>query len=189
MAEDRARPIPRRRVSASGFPRRRHARGRRRRWPARRSRASSTRAICSARAMRSRPVRWTYSRSPVFGARRRSLNQVSRRSLRVRRLLRRRRASGVRRARRRRRATLDAERAADARSRHQAERRLPYQYTLEGDVEDVSRQHIAGRASFVVHPAPWYIGLQRPSLFVEQKDGLSTSCRRGRLRRNSRSPA
>lgn len=51
----------------------------------------------------------------------------------------------------------------------------PYQYTFEGDVEDVSRQHIAGRASTVVHPAPWYIGLQRPSLFVSQKDGLSTA--------------
>ena len=52
---------------------------------------------------------------------------------------------------------------------------LPYQYTVEGDVEDVSRQHIAGRASFVVHPAPWYVGLKRPPLFVDQKDGLSTA--------------
>ena len=51
----------------------------------------------------------------------------------------------------------------------------PYQYTFEGDVEDVSRQHIAGRASTLVHPAPWYIGLQRPSLFVSQKDGLNTA--------------
>jgi alpha-2-macroglobulin len=51
---------------------------------------------------------------------------------------------------------------------------LPYEYTLEADVEDVSRQHIANRSSFLVHPAPWYIGLKRPSLFVDQKDGLST---------------
>lgn len=51
----------------------------------------------------------------------------------------------------------------------------PYQYTLEGDVEDVSRQRIAGRASTVVHPAPWYLGVQRPSLFVSQNDGLNTS--------------
>ena len=29
-----------------------------------------------------------------------------------------------------------------------------YRYTLEGDVEDASRQHIANRASIVVHPAP-----------------------------------
>jgi len=25
-----------------------------------------------------------------------------------------------------------------------------------------------------VHPAPWYVGLQRPSLFVDQKTGLNT---------------
>ena len=52
---------------------------------------------------------------------------------------------------------------------------LPYEYTVEGDVEDLSRQHIAGRASFVVHPAPWYIGLKRPPLFVDQRDGISTT--------------
>ena len=52
---------------------------------------------------------------------------------------------------------------------------LPYQYSVEGDVEDVSRQHIASRASLVVHPAPWYIGLTRPSLFLDQKTGLQTA--------------
>ena len=52
---------------------------------------------------------------------------------------------------------------------------LPYQYTLEGDVEDVSRQRIANRASAVVHPASWYIGLRRPPLFVDQRDNLTTA--------------
>src|SRR5204862_490111 len=52
---------------------------------------------------------------------------------------------------------------------------FPYQYSIEGDVEDVSRQHIAGSASFTVHPAPWYVGVKRPSLFVEQKEGFNTS--------------
>ena len=47
-------------------------------------------------------------------------------------------------------------------------------YVLEGDVEDVSRQHIANRASVTVHPAPWYIGVRRPSYFLEQKNGLKT---------------
>ena len=47
-------------------------------------------------------------------------------------------------------------------------------YSLEGDVEDVSRQHIANRASLLVHPAPWYIGLRRPSYFLQQKQGLKT---------------
>ncbi len=51
----------------------------------------------------------------------------------------------------------------------------PYRYTLEGEVEDVSRQHIAGRSSFVVHPAPWYIGVKRPPYFVDQRAGLSTT--------------
>lgn len=51
---------------------------------------------------------------------------------------------------------------------------IPYTYTLEGDVEDVSRQHIANRKSFVVHPAPWYIGVRRFGLFNDQKDGIKT---------------
>ena len=51
---------------------------------------------------------------------------------------------------------------------------IPYSYTLEGDVEDVSRQHIANRASITVHPAPWYVGIRQPSYFVEQKAGLKT---------------
>ena len=52
---------------------------------------------------------------------------------------------------------------------------LPYSYTLEGDVEDVSRQHIANRASVVVHPAPWYIGIKNFPLFVQQRDGVKTA--------------
>jgi uncharacterized protein YfaS (alpha-2-macroglobulin family) len=51
---------------------------------------------------------------------------------------------------------------------------MPYIYSLEGDVEDVSRQHIANRASVTVHPAPWYVGLRRPSYFLDQKTGLKT---------------
>ena len=43
---------------------------------------------------------------------------------------------------------------------------MPYIYTLEGDVEDVSRQHIANRASLMVHPAPWYIGLQQLAVLL-----------------------
>jgi uncharacterized protein YfaS (alpha-2-macroglobulin family) len=50
----------------------------------------------------------------------------------------------------------------------------PYSYMLEGDVEDVSRQHIANRASVVVHPAPWYIGVKRIPLFNQQSAGVKT---------------
>ncbi|HUL74887.1 MAG TPA: MG2 domain-containing protein [Vicinamibacterales bacterium] len=48
-----------------------------------------------------------------------------------------------------------------------------YRYTFEGDVEDVSRQHIANRASIVVPPAPWYIGLRRPDYFADVAKGTS----------------
>ncbi|HXW08325.1 MAG TPA: MG2 domain-containing protein [Vicinamibacterales bacterium] len=51
---------------------------------------------------------------------------------------------------------------------------VPYSYVLEGDVEDVSRQHIANRASVVVHPAPWYVGVKRPPYFLDQRTGLQT---------------
>jgi uncharacterized protein YfaS (alpha-2-macroglobulin family) len=52
---------------------------------------------------------------------------------------------------------------------------VPYLYTLEGNVQDVSRQNIANRASLLVHPASWYIGLRRPSYFVDRKTGLQTA--------------
>jgi alpha-2-macroglobulin len=51
---------------------------------------------------------------------------------------------------------------------------VPYSYTLEGDVEDVSRQHIANRTSLLVHPAPWYIGIKQIPVFGDQRDGLKT---------------
>ncbi len=51
---------------------------------------------------------------------------------------------------------------------------IPFSYTLEADVEDVSRQHIANRASITVHPAPWYVGIRKPAYFIDQKGGLKT---------------
>ncbi|MBC8646816.1 MAG: hypothetical protein H7X85_06605, partial [Thermoanaerobaculia bacterium] len=50
----------------------------------------------------------------------------------------------------------------------------PYDYSLEAEVTDVSRQSIAGRAAFRVHPAPWYVGLQAPPYFAESGKGLDT---------------
>jgi uncharacterized protein YfaS (alpha-2-macroglobulin family) len=52
---------------------------------------------------------------------------------------------------------------------------VPYIYTLEADVEDVSRQHVANRSSVHVHPAPWYVGIRRPPFFVEQRAGFETA--------------
>jgi uncharacterized protein YfaS (alpha-2-macroglobulin family) len=53
-------------------------------------------------------------------------------------------------------------------------RGVPWVYSLEADVVDVSRQHIANRASITVHPAPWYIGLKRVPFFSDQKAGVNT---------------
>jgi uncharacterized protein YfaS (alpha-2-macroglobulin family) len=51
----------------------------------------------------------------------------------------------------------------------------PWQYRLEGDVTDVSRQHIAGRAAFHVDPAPWYIGVKAPPYFADADKGIDTA--------------
>ncbi|HJT16383.1 MAG TPA: MG2 domain-containing protein, partial [Thermoanaerobaculia bacterium] len=51
----------------------------------------------------------------------------------------------------------------------------PWSYQLEGDVTDVSRQHIANRASFRVDPAPWYIGIKVPPYFAEAAKGIDTA--------------
>ena len=51
---------------------------------------------------------------------------------------------------------------------------MPQRYQLEGDVEDVSRQHIANRASVLVHPAAFYVGIKALPYFTPQKTGLKT---------------
>jgi len=50
----------------------------------------------------------------------------------------------------------------------------PFNYMLEGEVTDVSRQRIANRAVFRVDPAPWYIGLKTPPFFADTAKGLDT---------------
>jgi alpha-2-macroglobulin len=51
----------------------------------------------------------------------------------------------------------------------------PYTYVFEAEVEDVSRQRIAGRAQRLVHPAPWYVGVKKIPYFVDQKVGVQTA--------------
>jgi alpha-2-macroglobulin len=58
---------------------------------------------------------------------------------------------------------------------------LPWTYTLEARVTDITRQEIANRGSFVVNPAPWYIGVSKPPFFVDQRDGLDTRIVAARL--------
>jgi uncharacterized protein YfaS (alpha-2-macroglobulin family) len=45
---------------------------------------------------------------------------------------------------------------------------------FEGDVVGVSGQHIADRATMVMHPASIYVGLTRPAYFVDVRQGLTT---------------
>ena len=50
----------------------------------------------------------------------------------------------------------------------------PYEYKLEGVVTDVTRQEIAGRASFRVDPMPYYVGVKRPPFFADTDKGVDT---------------
>lgn len=43
----------------------------------------------------------------------------------------------------------------------------PYTYTFEAEVTDVNRQAVAGRATVMVHPAKYYVGLRSPAYFLE----------------------
>jgi uncharacterized protein YfaS (alpha-2-macroglobulin family) len=51
----------------------------------------------------------------------------------------------------------------------------PWTYELEGNVTDISRQQIAGRTSFRVDPAPWYVGVKTPGYFADAAKGVDTA--------------
>jgi alpha-2-macroglobulin len=70
-------------------------------------------------------------------------------------------------------ATLDAEGRLALTLPSDKDVDFGYRYTFEGDVEDVSRQHIANRASIVVPAAPWHIGLRRPAYFADTRTGTN----------------
>ncbi len=72
-------------------------------------------------------------------------------------------------------ATLDARGAHTRALPTNLDAGSPHQYTFEGEVTDVSRQRIANRASTLVHPAPWYIGLSSPSYFTDVAKGIEMS--------------
>ncbi|MEA2163781.1 MAG: alpha-2-macroglobulin [Thermoanaerobaculia bacterium] len=52
---------------------------------------------------------------------------------------------------------------------------VPWSYVLEGNVTDVSRQQLANRTAFRVHPAPWYVGVKSPNYFADATKGLDTA--------------
>ncbi|HET9371320.1 MAG TPA: MG2 domain-containing protein [Vicinamibacterales bacterium] len=70
-------------------------------------------------------------------------------------------------------ATTDADGKIAVEVTAEANTDLTYFYTFEADVEDVSRQHVAARASTVVYPAPWHIGVRRPPYFADVSTGTA----------------
>ena len=126
-------------------------------------------------AMTGRPVQWKTSRDPIFSAPEKILDRylpeqwtfVGRdwsadddfRSMDLRRDL------GALTSRGELAVDIATDRAAG----------VPLRYTFEAEVEDVSRQRIANRASLLVHPAPWYVGVRRIPYFADQKTGVQTA--------------
>ncbi|TAK15863.1 MAG: hypothetical protein EPO35_06385, partial [Acidobacteria bacterium] len=50
---------------------------------------------------------------------------------------------------------------------------LAWSYTFTGEVEDVTRQRIAGTSQLVVYPAPFLVGLKLPSYFAKTATGAT----------------
>jgi len=124
-------------------------------------------------AMSSRPVKWTYSKSPLYDVPRAirerfgesqytflgydseaTLEPVVISS---------------------KEQKLDAKGDLNLKLTTDAAAGWPWSYELEGDVTDVSRQKIAGRNSVRIDPAPWYIGIKTPPYFSEAAKGLDTA--------------
>jgi uncharacterized protein YfaS (alpha-2-macroglobulin family) len=124
-------------------------------------------------AMASRPVKWTYSKEPVYDVpravrekfiegqweflgedyeHRREGETINTKSQKLD-------------ARGELKLTLDTDVAAG----------WPWSYKLEGNVTDISRQEIAGRTSFRVDPAPWYVGVKTPQYFTDTAKGVDTA--------------
>lgn len=70
---------------------------------------------------------------------------------------------------------LDASGGLKARVDTEAGDDLPHTYTFEAEVEDVSRQRLAGRSTQIVHPAPWYLGLRQTNTLVQGGARLDTA--------------
>ena len=124
-------------------------------------------------AMSARPVRWSVTRRPTFEAPAAVYERFPARLWTF---------VGYRDGVRREEAPIRSNEqplAADGTLAAQVETEraagLPYEYTFEAEVEDVSRQRIAGRASALVHPAPWYLGIRQTNSLVSAGRPLATS--------------
>jgi alpha-2-macroglobulin len=121
-------------------------------------------------AMKDAPVRWTYSRTPAAGAPSSLLRNFPLEGFDF----------GARPAYYGRTELRADEDATDAEGGFEVELDtkggdgIRYDYQIEGEVTDVSRQRIANRASFSVHPAAVYVGVKLP-YFVDQSSGVSAA--------------
>jgi uncharacterized protein YfaS (alpha-2-macroglobulin family) len=123
--------------------------------------------------MASRPVKWTYSKTPLYDVPHAIRERFSEEQWEF---------LGEDAENRREHETIDTkEQKLDAKGDlklaldTELAAGAPWSYTLEGNVTDISRQQIAGRTSFRVDPAPWYIGLKTPPYFTEAAKGIDTS--------------
>jgi uncharacterized protein YfaS (alpha-2-macroglobulin family) len=119
-------------------------------------------------AMKEAPVRWTYYKSPAYGAPASLLKTFPLDGF----------AFGVSPPFYGRTEVRADEDATDAEGGFEVELEttagdgVRYDYQIEGEVTDVSRQRIANRASISIHPAAVYLGVKLP-YFVDQPKGVS----------------
>jgi len=124
-------------------------------------------------AMSGRPVKWTYSKSPVYDVPRAItehfgeseytfLGEDPEKQRQPVNLL-------------TKEAKLDAKGDLKLSLETDAADGWPWSYQLEGEVTDVSRQKIAGRNSLRIDPAPWYIGIKTPPYFADAAKGIDTA--------------
>jgi hypothetical protein len=127
--------------------------------------------------MADRPVRWTYTRTPSWGVPAAIRNRYPEEQWTFLGYWDRRQTQNLR----SNEETLGSDGRLKLDLATSIDDGLPWSYTLEGEVSDITRQKIAGRASFVVNPAPWYVGAKTPPYFVDQKNGLDTEIVTARL--------
>ena len=123
--------------------------------------------------MASRPVKWTYSKTPVFDVPHAIRERFSEEQWEF---------LGEDYEHRREGEAIDTkEPKLDAKGELKLSldtdlaAGVPWSYVLEGNVTDISRQQLANRTSFRVDPAPWYVGVKAPNYFADAEKGMDTA--------------
>ncbi|MDP9360435.1 MAG: MG2 domain-containing protein, partial [Acidobacteriota bacterium] len=123
--------------------------------------------------MASRPVKWTYSREPIYDVPRAIRERFAEEQWEF---------LGEDYEHRRESETINTkEPKLDAKGELKLSldtdlaAGVPWSYRLEGNVTDISRQQLANRTSFRVDPAPWYVGVKSPNYFADAAKGMDTA--------------